>query len=110
MTRRKRSPMDAENLLALHLAAEGIVFARQHKYAEGRNFKADFAVLSHRLLIEVNGGIWNNEGAHGRVTGILKDIERLNLATLNDYRMLRFTPAQVMSGEARVFIVQVLAI
>lgn len=100
---------DAEAMLALHLTAEGVAFEQQYKYCPDRNFKADFAIVDRRLLIEVNGGIWNNDGAHGRVSGIIKDIERLNLATLNGYFMLRYTPDQVKSGEARTFIMQVLA-
>lgn len=99
---------DAEAELALHLTAEGIAFEQQYKYCPGRNFKADFAIVDRRILIEVNGGIWNNEGAHGRVSGIIKDIERLNLATLHGYFMLRFTPDDVARGKALQFILQVL--
>ena len=109
----------AEDLLSVHLAELGLHFERQYAYAKGRRFKADFAVWQpwgvgnyrylipgqgypglRLCLIEVTGGIYSKQ-AHGSVTGVLKDNERLNQATLNGWKMLRFTPQQVESGEAK---------
>ena len=47
--------------------------------------------------------------AHGSITGVLADIERLNTATLAGFRLLRFTPQAVKSGEALQLIERVLA-
>lgn len=105
---KKPSPKtDAEVTLALHLTGSGIAFQRQHRYIPGRNFRADFALLPYRILVEIQGGIWHS-GAHGSITGILADITRLNLATLHNWRILRFTPDQVESGEAVATIEKVL--
>lgn len=100
----------AEELLAAHLTELGIEYERQFGYAAGRRLRADFAVPAQMLLIEVVGGVWGNSGAHGRVQGILRDIQRLNAATLNGYRMLRFLPQQVESGEAKAYIREVLGL
>lgn len=92
---------DAEELLAFQLQAAGISFVRQFYYARPRKLRADFAFPDARLLAEVNGGIFTKtKNAHGSITGILADIDRLNMATLAGWRMLRFTPQSVRSGEA----------
>lgn len=118
------SPEQAEEHLALQLATSDRVrfaFVRQHQYVPGRQFKADIAFPPVRLLIEVQGGIaegWRTRtdpvtkqkyrekarGAHGSVEGVLRDNERLNLATLHGWAVLRFTPDEVASGAALTFI------
>ena len=98
----------AEDLLAFHLRAAGIEFVQQHAYAPPRKFRADFAFPYARLLVEVQGGVYSRK-AHGSITGVLADIERLNTATLAGFRLLRFTPQAVKSGEALQLIERVLA-
>ncbi|MGE0227776.1 MAG: endonuclease domain-containing protein [Dehalococcoidia bacterium] len=96
------SPEQAEDDLAVQLAASDRVrfaFVRQHQYVPGRRFKADFAFPELRLLIEVQGGVYTGQ-AHGSVSGVLRDNERLNLATLHGWSVLRFTPDDVASGAA----------
>lgn len=104
--------ISAEEFLAGQLREKHIRVTRQYPYAKGRKFKADFYILDTNILVEVNGGIWRtsgkNGGAHGSISGILKDIERLNLATLNGYALLRFTPSQVEDGSAITFILKVI--
>ena len=95
---------EGEELLALHLAELGVTFTRQCAYAVGRKMRADFGLPAERILIEVQGGVYSKQGAHGSISGILADIERLNLATINNWRMMRFTPDQIASGEAKLTI------
>ena len=97
-----------EESLAFQLRAVGIPFVRQHQYAPPRKFRADFAFLRPQgLLVEVVGGIYTGK-AHGSITGILKDIERLNHATRAHWLMLRVTPDMVISGEALQWIEEML--
>ena len=96
-----------EDLLAIHLRELGAQFERQFHYIPGRKFAADFAIPSASLLIEVQGGIYSGQ-AHGSVTGIKKDNERLNLATLNGWSLLRFAPDEVSDGTAQRMIARVL--
>jgi len=106
----------AEDLLAIHLAELGLHFIRQFAYTASRKFRADFAVWQFdaskrstnkeppRLcLIEVTGGIYSKQ-AHGSVTGVLKDNERLFEAFKARWPMIRVTPQQVESGEAKAMI------
>ena len=89
----------AEDTLAFQLRAAGIEFVQQYTYAPPRKFRADFSFPYARLLAEVQGGVYSRK-AHGSITGVLADIERLNVATLAGWRLLRFTPQAVKSGEA----------
>ena len=99
---------NAEDLLAFQLRAVGIEFVRQYQYAPPRKFKADFGFLRPRgLLVEIQGGVFNRK-AHGSITGILADIDRLNAATMADWRLLRFTPDMVRDGRALKLIEQAL--
>ena len=110
MVRPVRNP--AETLLALHLDELGCNYERGYHYALPRKFNADFGIIEggpcderrRWLLIEITGGIYGkkgtkcklcgrmDKGAHGSITGILKDNERLNAATMAGYQMFRFTP------------------
>ena len=103
---------ESEELLAIHLQELGVGFGREVLYARGRRFRADFRLYptaGKPILIEVQGGIYSRQ-AHGSVSGILKDNERLNEATIAGYRMMRFTPDQVKSGEAKQTIARVLGL
>ena len=98
----------AEDMLAFQLRAVGIEFVRQYQYAPPRKLKADFAFLRPRgLLCEIQGGVYNRK-AHGSITGILADIDRLNAATLADWRLIRATPDMVRDGRALALIEQAL--
>ena len=97
---------EGEELLALHLAELGVAFTRQCAYAVGRKMRADFGLPAERILIEVQGGIYSKQKqGHSSISGILADLARLNLATINNWRMMRFTPDQIASGEAKLTIV-----
>ena len=98
----------AEGLLAFQIKAAKLPEpVRQFLYVPGRKFTADFSWPGHRLLVEVTGGVYTRQ-AHGSISGILADIERLNRATKNGWRMLRFTPSMVRDGSALKFIEEVL--
>jgi very-short-patch-repair endonuclease len=91
------SKKDAEDVLAQTLTLAGgplAEYERQFRYVPGRKFAADFSWPAYRLLVEIQGGVWNRK-AHGSITGVLADIERLNLATLNGWRLLRFVTDEI---------------
>ena len=91
---------DPEERLAFHLKADGIEhFLRQFQFIKGRRWRADFAWLKERLLVEVQGGIWK-QGRHVRGSGYERDRERQNEAVLAGWRTLEFTPGHVKTGKA----------
>ena len=88
-----------EDELEFQLRAAKIPFEREHRFAPPRRWRFDF-VLGHgpRIAVEVEGGAFN--GGHRRGTEANKDCEKSNAAVLLGWRVLRFTPAMVETGEA----------
>ena len=112
---------EAETLLAVHLQELGLHYEPHYRYVPGRKFEADFAVWRSKpaewqdepppfyrfALIEVVGGVYSKQ-AHGSVTGILKDNERLWWAFRSHWHMVRVTPDQVKDGTAKAMIAEAL--
>lgn len=63
-------------------------------FAPPRKFRWDWAWVGAQVAVEVEGGIFTRQ-AHGSVGGILRDIEKHNLATVNGWRFLRVLPADL---------------
>jgi hypothetical protein len=63
-----------------------------------RKFRFDFAWPESRTALEVQGGVWNM-GKHGRGSGIVKDMEKSNFATLRGWKVLYCLPRDVATLE-----------
>ncbi len=63
----------------------------EFKFHPTRKWRADFAIPSAKLLIEVDGGAWSG-GRHTRGSGFIADQEKTNAAACLGYRVLRYTP------------------
>ncbi|AZF88244.1 very-short-patch-repair endonuclease [Meiothermus phage MMP17] len=95
-----------EETLAAHIRLYGLPEPeRQFKFHSERRWRFDFAWPGHRLAVEVDGVLWGHQGGHQRPDDYADDCEKLNEAVLLGWRVLRFTPAQVRSGDA-VLVVQ----
>jgi len=89
-----------EDLFAMQLDAAGLTgYVREYAAIPGRRFSWDFAFIRERLLIEIQGGVWNG-GAHGRPTGITRDMDKLNVATEHGWKSLQFETKMVKDGTA----------
>lgn len=100
-----------EETLAWHLKAAGIDgWEREYRFARhiGRRWRFDFAFVSCKLAVEVDGGTWSG-GRHVRPGGFVKDAEKKNAATLLGWRVLHVVGRQVEDGTALVLIEQALA-
>lgn len=73
-----------------------IKLEREYSFAKdiGRRFRADFAHLEMRVLIEIEGGIWT-QGRHTNPVGYSKDCDKYNLATLYGWKVIRLTQNQL---------------
>ena len=90
----------AEAMLALQIQAVKLPKPeRQYKFHPKRAFRADFCWPANRLIVEVQGGVWNN-GAHVRGAGYERDCERMIEAQLLGHRILYVTPAHIQKGSA----------
>ena len=78
------------SLLEKYLQKYNVSIVPEYKFCPDRKYRADYAIPDWRLLIEIEGGIYNKK-AHGSITGILRDIEKYNLAAVHRYFVLRFT-------------------
>lgn len=97
-----------EDELAFQLDAAKIEYIREYKAIEGRRFKWDFCFPKDSwmiglptcpILLEVQGAIWV-KGGHSTGTGITRDAEKLNLATLTGFKSLIVTKEHIKSGQA----------
>lgn len=95
-----------EETLAIQLRMASICFLREVQFSPPRRFRFDFTVCleggmqaATKLAVEAEGGSWVN-GAHGRGAHFQSDCEKYNLATELGWRVLRYTMAQIKSGEA----------
>lgn len=60
-----------------------------------RKWRYDFAIIEHKIAIEVEGGVWTN-GRHTRGKGFINDCEKYNAGTALGWRILRVTPDNLL--------------
>ena len=94
----------ASRELYIQLLKEGFPSPRtEHVFHPGRRFRFDIAWPELFLAVEVEGGIFgkgercptcgqSKRGAHGSISGILRDIEKYNLAQMDGWTVLRVLP------------------
>lgn len=92
-----------------------LVFAamlRQHKLPEAtpeyrfhgrRKWRFDYAWPAWKVALEVEGGVWTG-GAHGRGTGITRDIEKYNHAAAMGWLVVRCLPRTLNTAETFAYI------
>lgn len=81
------------SILEAYLKTFGIKLLKEYKFIPNRKYKADYAILEWKLLIEIEGGIYTRQ-AHGSISGIKRDIEKYNLATIHGWKILRIISDQ----------------
>jgi hypothetical protein len=67
---------------------------REYRFDQKRKWRADFAWPFQRVLVEIEGGEWAH-GRHVTPRGYNKDCEKYNFATINRWRLLRFTGTMI---------------
>lgn len=63
---------------------------REYKGIQGRQFRFDWAIPSLKLAIEYEG-LFSATSRHTTITGYSNDCIKYNLATLQGWRVLRYT-------------------
>jgi very-short-patch-repair endonuclease len=74
-------------------------FEREYGFHPERRWRFDFAWPHAKVAVEVDGGIYQ-QGRHNRGAGMEKDNEKLNEALSCGWKVLRFGPNAIKSGEA----------
>jgi very-short-patch-repair endonuclease len=83
-----------DRFLKLWRLADGPELEKEYRFDLKRRWRADFAHLPTRCLIEVEGGIWIN-GRHNRAAGFNADLEKYLEAGLAGWRVFRLGPDQI---------------
>jgi very-short-patch-repair endonuclease len=71
----------------------------EYKFHDTRKWRFDLCYPAQMLAVEVDGGTWAG-GRHTRGKGFEDDCEKLNVATLAGWIILRVTGKHIESGEA----------
>ena len=77
------------------------------KFHPERKWRFDFCYPALKIAVEQEGGVWVG-GRHTSGAGFVKDMEKYNAAGALGWRIFRFTPWQMKSGEASTFMRNVL--
>lgn len=72
----------------------GPELVEEYRFCPTRRWRADFAHLATKTLIEVEGGAYSN-GRHNRASGFLGDAAKYLEAALLGYRVIRLTSPQL---------------
>jgi very-short-patch-repair endonuclease len=76
--------------------------AIEFRFHRRRKWRFDFAWLSEKVAVEIEGGSWSG-GRHVRGSGFERDCEKYNQAAFENWRVFRFPTAWVMDGRAIAF-------
>lgn len=74
----------------------GLEYVKEFRFCPTRRFRADYHVPSLRLLVEYEGLVFRfNQGSgksrHTSISGYTNDSEKYNIATLLNFKVLRYT-------------------
>jgi len=92
-----------EEAFALHCRVEKLTPEREYRFHHTGKWRFDFAFLEQKVAVEIEG-----RGRHQSFGGFEIDCEKYNEAIKFGWRVLRYTPAMVMSGEAINDVLEVL--
>lgn len=74
----------------------------EFKFHPTRKWRFDYCWRDKQIAVEIEGAIWAR-GRHTRGAGYLADMDKYNAAALLGWRVFRFTPQQLKTGEAQNF-------
>lgn len=87
-------------LLAAHAFP---VPATEFAFHPPRRWRFDYCWPTAKVAVECEGGAWTG-GRHTRGRGYVADCEKYNIAQLDGWIVLRFTPAQLERAETLAMI------
>lgn len=72
-----------------------------------RRWQFDLSNKEHKIAIEIEGGIFIG-GAHGSISGILRDVEKYNEATALGWRIIRAVPTKITLTEIETLVKKII--
>lgn len=80
----------AEHRFAAEIVGHGKGLRERLKDAGLKDWRFDVCIPSKKIAIEFEGAVFTN-GRHTRGLGYISDIDKYNAATVNGWKVLRFT-------------------
>lgn len=108
MTSLPKALSRGEETFWLHCKVHGLTPEREYCFHLTRKFRFDFCFIAEKLAVEIEGGTMFGMSRHSRGTGFEQDARKYNLAAKNGWRVFRYTPSMVDSGEAIADVLEVL--
>lgn len=65
-------------------------YVTEHQFDDKRRFRFDWAIPELKIAIEYEG-IFSEKSGHTTVNGYTKDVKKYNLATIQGWKVLRYT-------------------
>lgn len=74
---------------------------REHLFHSTRKWRLDFAWPEKKIGLEVHGAIWGGKsGGHTSGKGRLRDMEKMNEAKINNWKVIEVASEHIKSGQA----------
>jgi len=96
-----------EETFALHCHAHNLTPEREYKFCEGRKFAFDFAWPERLIAVEIEGGTSFGKSRHSRGNGFETDCVKYNIAARLGWKVLRYSTAMVIKGQAITDVLEV---
>ena len=96
-----------EETFALHCQAHNLTPEREYKFCEGRKFAFDFCWPERLIAVEIEGGTSFGKSRHSRGKGFETDCVKYNIAARLGWKVLRYSTAMVMKGQAIADVLEV---
>ena len=91
--------------MELVLKSKKIDFVPEYQFLKERRFRFDIAILDKKIALEYEGlNFAGGKSRHVTLSGYTNDCNKYNLATLNGWRVFRFTAANYESVNSLISI------
>jgi very-short-patch-repair endonuclease len=87
--------MEIDEFILLAKANKLPIPEKEYRFCPERRWRFDYAYPDVKIAIEQEGGAYSG-GRHTRGSGFIKDMEKYNKAVMLGWRVLRYTPDQML--------------
>lgn len=103
--RRRQAPSATDTLLHQIALFDLPTPEMEYLFHPDRRWRFDMAWINEGIAVEIDGGIWmqtksGRSKGHAHPKRFIQDLEKLNEAILQGWRVFRFTPQMVSKGLA----------
>jgi very-short-patch-repair endonuclease len=97
-----------EETFLLHCQANHLKPVREYRFCMGRKFAFDFCWPERMIAVEIEGGTSFGKSRHSRGKGFETDCIKYNIAARLGWKVLRYSTAMVIKGQAITDVLEML--